>query len=104
MAPPGALRAIALEVAGLIARNAPLSIRQAKRAIDGALHLGTEEALAFEDSRSGVQAATAAGVETVGMTTGLDAATLRGVGAAGTIADFTDPWLLGKLKREFERS
>lgn len=63
-----------------------------------------EAALAFEDSRSGVQAATAAGVETVGMTTGLDAATLRGVGAAGTIADFTDPWLLGKLKREFGRS
>ena len=63
-----------------------------------------EAALAFEDSRSGVQAATAAGLETVGMTTGLDAATLRGVGAAGTIADFTDPWLLGKLKREFERS
>ena len=49
VAPPGALRAIALEVAGLIARNAPLSIRQAKRAIDGALHLGTEEALAFEN-------------------------------------------------------
>ena len=60
-----------------------------------------EAALAFEDSRSGVQAATAAGLETVGMTTGLDAATLRGVGAAGTIADFTDPWLLEKLEREF---
>jgi len=63
-----------------------------------------EAALAFEDSRSGVQAATAAGVETVGMTTGLDAATLRGVGAAGTISDFTDPWLLGKLAREFQRA
>ena len=49
VAPPGTLRAVALEVAGLVARNAPLSIRQAKRAVDGALHLGTEEALAFEN-------------------------------------------------------
>jgi enoyl-CoA hydratase/carnithine racemase len=49
VAPVGTLRAVALEVAGLIARNAPLSIRQAKRAVDGALHLGTEEALAFEN-------------------------------------------------------
>lgn len=63
-----------------------------------------DAALAFEDSRSGVQAATAAGIETVGMTTGLDAATLRGVGASGTIADFTDPWLLGKLEREFQKA
>ncbi len=59
-------------------------------------------ALAFEDSRSGVQAASAAGVETVGMLTGLDAATLRDNGAAAAIADFADPWLLAKLAREFD--
>lgn len=59
-------------------------------------------ALAFEDSRSGVQAASAAGVETVGLLTGLDAQTLRANGAAAAIADFTDPWLLEKLAREFE--
>jgi len=49
VAPAGTLREVALDVAGLIARNAPASIRQAKRAVDGALHLGTEEALAFEN-------------------------------------------------------
>ncbi len=59
-------------------------------------------ALAFEDSRSGVQAASAAGVETVGMLTGLDAATLRDNGAAAAISDFADPWLLAKLAREFD--
>lgn len=48
VAPPGALREVALEVAGLVARNAPVSIRQAKRAIDGALHLDLDAALAFE--------------------------------------------------------
>jgi methylglutaconyl-CoA hydratase len=49
VAPPGALREVALEVAGLVARNAPVSIRQAKRAIDGALHLDLDAALAFEN-------------------------------------------------------
>jgi HAD superfamily hydrolase (TIGR01509 family) len=60
------------------------------------------DALAFEDSRSGVQAASAAGIETIGMLTGLDAATLRDHGAAATIRDFADPWLTAKLAREFE--
>ena len=63
-----------------------------------------EAALAFEDSRSGVQAASAAGVETIGMMTGLDAETLRQSGAAATISDFADPWLRAKLAREFETS
>ncbi len=49
VAPPGALREVAIETAGLVARNAPVSIRQAKRAIDGALHLDLDEALAFEN-------------------------------------------------------
>jgi enoyl-CoA hydratase/carnithine racemase len=49
VAPPGKLREVALETAGLVARNAPVSIRQAKRAVDGALHLGLDEALAFEN-------------------------------------------------------
>jgi len=49
VAPAGTLRAVALETAGLVARNAPVSIRQAKRAIDGALHLGLDEALDFEN-------------------------------------------------------
>jgi methylglutaconyl-CoA hydratase len=49
VAPAGALREVAIETAGLVARNAPVSIRQAKRAIDGALHLDLDEALAFEN-------------------------------------------------------
>jgi methylglutaconyl-CoA hydratase len=49
VAPPDALREVAIETAGLVARNAPVSIRQAKRAIDGALHLDLDEALAYEN-------------------------------------------------------
>lgn len=60
-----------------------------------------ERALAFEDSRSGVQAASGAGIETIGIRTGLDDATLRAAGAAATIRDFTDAWFLEKLAREF---
>lgn len=47
-------------------------------------------ALAFEDSRSGLRAAVAAGISTVGLTTGLDAAAIRQAGAALAIADYTD--------------
>jgi enoyl-CoA hydratase/carnithine racemase len=49
VAPAGALREVALEVAGMVARNAPISIRQAKRAIDGGLHLDLDAALAHEN-------------------------------------------------------
>jgi len=48
-APPGALREAALEMAGEVARNAPVSLRQAKRAIDGGFHLPLEEALDLEN-------------------------------------------------------
>jgi HAD superfamily hydrolase (TIGR01509 family) len=60
-----------------------------------------ERALAFEDSRSGVAAASAAGIETIGLRTGLDDATLRAAGAAATIGDFADAWFLDKLARDF---
>jgi enoyl-CoA hydratase/carnithine racemase len=40
---------VALELAGLVARNAPISIRQAKRAIDGGLHLDLDAALSHEN-------------------------------------------------------
>ncbi|GAO03275.1 enoyl-CoA hydratase-related protein [Anaeromyxobacter sp. PSR-1] len=48
IAPPGRLLDEALALAGRIARNAPVSLRQAKRAIDGGFHLPLEEALALE--------------------------------------------------------
>ena len=54
-------------------------------------------AVAFEDSRSGVQAARAAGIFTFGLRTALDDAALRAAGADACIADFTDPALHAKL-------
>jgi beta-phosphoglucomutase len=59
------------------------------------------QALAFEDSRSGIASAVGAGVETVGITTGLDAATLRAAGARIAVADFTDPQLFALLADAF---
>lgn len=56
-------------------------------------------ALAFEDSRSGIKAATAAGIVTVGLTTSLSEEELLAAGASFAIADFTDPHL-GSLMRE----
>jgi enoyl-CoA hydratase/carnithine racemase len=50
VAPAAGLRDAALEVAGLVARNAPVSLRQAKRAIDGGFHLPLEEALDLENA------------------------------------------------------
>jgi enoyl-CoA hydratase/carnithine racemase len=47
-APPDRLRAEAIALAELVARNAPVSLRQAKRAIDDGLHLPLDEALAHE--------------------------------------------------------
>jgi enoyl-CoA hydratase/carnithine racemase len=50
VAPAGGLRVVALELAGLVARNAPVSIRQAKRAVDGGLHLDLDQALDHENA------------------------------------------------------
>jgi enoyl-CoA hydratase/carnithine racemase len=49
IAPPQRLREEALALAEEVARNAPVSLRQAKRAIDGGFHLPLEEALALEN-------------------------------------------------------
>ena len=58
-------------------------------------------ALAFEDSRSGIGSAVAAGIETIGMLSSLDEPTLRQAGASHVLRDFTQPWFLEKLDREF---
>ena len=50
--------------------------------------------LAFEDSRSGVQAASAAGIATIGMRTSLGHDDLMAAGAVSTAASFNDPELL----------
>lgn len=58
-------------------------------------------AVAFEDSRSGIAAARAAGLFTYGVATGLDDATLGAAGAQATIADFADPRLRAGLAAQF---
>lgn len=58
------------------------------------LGLQPDEALVFEDSPTGVQAATAAGIPTIGVTSSHSDATLCQLGAVFTIADFTDSRLL----------
>lgn len=60
-----------------------------------------ERALAFEDSRSGIAAARAAGIYTFGMTTGLDATSLQAAGASAAIRDFADPLLRETLIARF---
>lgn len=49
VAPPERLADEALALAGRVARHAPVSLRQAKRAIDGGLHLPLSEALDLEN-------------------------------------------------------
>jgi enoyl-CoA hydratase/carnithine racemase len=49
VAPLARLREEALALAELVARNAPISLRQAKRAVDGGFDLPLDEALAFEN-------------------------------------------------------
>jgi HAD superfamily hydrolase (TIGR01509 family) len=54
-------------------------------------------ALAFEDSLSGIRAASAAGIYTFGMRTALPAQTLLDAGASDVIDDFTAPALWRRL-------
>jgi HAD superfamily hydrolase (TIGR01509 family) len=55
-------------------------------------------AVAFEDSRSGISAARAAGARVFGLTTGLPPRSLLEAGAHETIADFTHPALRAHLE------
>lgn len=58
-------------------------------------HLGIPptEAVAFEDSTSGIKAATAAGIPTVGIASTHEPETLKDAGAFAAFHDFTDPGL-----------
>jgi HAD superfamily hydrolase (TIGR01509 family) len=55
--------------------------------------VAAEEALAFEDSVSGISSSVAAGVPTVGITSSQDPQKLLDAGAFMTAEDFTDPQL-----------
>jgi beta-phosphoglucomutase len=57
------------------------------------------EAVAFEDSVSGIRAAKAAGILTVGLLTGQAEATLREAGADVAVSDFENDGLLRMLSR-----
>jgi beta-phosphoglucomutase len=53
--------------------------------------VAAEEALAFEDSVSGISSSVAAGVPTVGITSSQNPQRLLDAGAFMTVGDFTDP-------------
>ena len=60
-----------------------------------AVSASPELSLAFEDSRSGVQSASAAGIATIGIRTSLGHGDLVAAGAVRTAATFDDPELVG---------
>ncbi|MBK4732264.1 HAD family phosphatase [Oxynema sp. CENA135] len=62
------------------------------------LGLSPQEAIAFEDSPSGIRSATAAGIYTIGVASTHDPETLRAIGASQVIADFTAPQLWDDLE------
>ena len=63
------------------------------------LNLAPEEAIAFEDSPSGMRAAKGAGLFSFGVLTGLGAEEMREIGADATIDTFHDPALWAVLER-----
>lgn len=56
-----------------------------------------QASVAFEDSRTGVQSATAAGIPTIGVRTSLSHADLVAAGAVASASAFDDPELLARL-------
>ncbi len=62
------------------------------------LGIGPDEAVAFEDSPSGLVAAKAAGMAAVGVLTGQSAKALTALGADLTVRDFSDPALMRMLE------
>jgi HAD superfamily hydrolase (TIGR01509 family) len=67
----------------------PMPYLEGLRAVNAAANLS----LAFEDSRSGVQSASAAGIATIGIRTSLSHADLVAAGAVMTATTFDDPEL-----------
>jgi HAD superfamily hydrolase (TIGR01509 family) len=63
------------------------------------LGVSAEEALAFEDSVSGISSSVAAGIPTVGITSSQVPERLRVAGAFMTVDDFTDPRLRDEVSR-----
>jgi HAD superfamily hydrolase (TIGR01509 family) len=68
----------------------PMPYLEGLRAVGAA----SETSVAFEDSRSGVQSASSAGIATIGIRTSLTHADMVGAGAVMSAKDFDDPELL----------
>jgi phosphoglycolate phosphatase len=68
----------------------PMPYLEGLRAVNAAPELS----LAFEDSRSGTQSASAAGIATIGIRTSLSHGELVAVGARMTARSFDDPALI----------
>ena len=73
----------------------PLPYLEALRALGAA----AEASLAFEDSRSGVQSASAAGIATIGILTSLSHAEMIAAGAVMSAKDFEDQELIAMVTR-----
>ncbi|PDT82519.1 haloacid dehalogenase [Bradyrhizobium sp. Y36] len=71
----------------------PLPYQEGLRFVGGS----AAASVAFEDSRSGVQSAAAAGIPTIGIRTSLSHDDLIGAGAVGSASAFDDPDLLTRL-------
>lgn len=71
-------------------KSHPMPYLEGLRAVNAAANLS----LAFEDSRSGVQSASAAGIATIGIRTSLGHADMVAAGAAMTAKTFDDPELV----------
>jgi beta-phosphoglucomutase len=67
------------------------------------LGIRADEAIAFEDSPSGMRAAKAAGLFSFGVLTGLSADEMREIGADGAILTFRDPALWEVLEHRIGR-
>lgn len=62
------------------------------------LNRSPDQCIAFEDSPTGLASARDAGAHVVGLTSSLDADTLRAHGAQHTLTDFSDPALIPVLQ------
>jgi HAD superfamily hydrolase (TIGR01509 family) len=80
------------------AKPHPLPYQEGLRALGAA----PEASLAFEDSRSGVQSATAAGIATVGIRTSLSDADMQAVGAVMSAKNFEDAGLIALVKSKID--
>jgi phosphoglycolate phosphatase len=71
----------------------PMPYLEGMRAVNAAPNL----ALAFEDSRAGIQSASAAGIATIGIRTSLSHADMVAAGALMTARSFDDPELMKQV-------